>query len=90
MHETKEKFKVWITKYALTQGIYPVEVELCDNADGKMVSEVGSEYHTVYYGEGRDWHKTEAGAIEYAKKMRDKKVASMKKAIKKLEAMTFE
>ena len=71
-------------------GVYPIDAELCDGADGNMIEQVGTQYPTYYHGKGRGWHVSQVEAVEYAKKMRDKKIASMKKKIKKLEGMTFE
>lgn len=78
--------KVWITKYALTQGI--LEVEAKDLGDD-MIKTV-EKYPSYYSKEGRDWHRTKESAISKAEEMRQKKIASLKKQIEKLEAMKFE
>ena len=81
--------KVWITKYALTQGIIEDDAEICINTDktGNMIScGIGNYYH----GEGKEWHKTKESAIKKSEEMRQKKIESLKKQIEKLERMRFE
>lgn len=80
--------KVWITKYALTRGIFAVVAEDCGN---DMVKFKGGNPGNVYaHGEGREWHRTREAAETRALAMRDAKVLSLQKQIKKLQAMTFE
>ena len=83
--------KVWITKYALTEGI--LEGEAKDNADSDMVSLLRTghwlnvPFPTFH---GSDWHRTEAEAVAHANKMVAKKIASLKKSLAKFEKMKFE
>lgn len=79
--------KVWITKYALTRGILEME---CAQFGDISVKEVGNPFPTYYHGEGNEWHRTKESAIQKAEEMRQKKIASLKKQIKKLEEMRFE
>lgn len=79
--------RVWITKYALTQGVFEMDVER-QSDDGKSV--YGKAWNQSYHGQGVEWCKTKSAAIARAKEMRDKKIASLKKQIEKLEKMTFE
>lgn len=79
--------EVYITKYALTQGIKKMEVE--DVGDGMVAVKTGI-FYGYYHGEGREWHKTKEGAIKKAEEMRDKKIENLKKQIKKLENMKFD
>lgn len=90
MKETKLMFKVWIAKYALTQGIFEEEVYLCQSGP-EMVS-TAPEYGIAnyYHGKGREWHETKASAVAKADAMRKDKIASMKKKIAKLEKLNFE
>ena len=87
--------KVWITKYALTDGITdgeviaehkirenPIETKikyLCKNAVGDQ-----------FYLDSDDFCYTYEAAIQKAEEMRQKKIESLKKQIKKLEEMRFE
>ena len=79
--------KVWITKYALTDGIIEAEGEpyglewvsaSCDN---------GCRCNDFEQGE---WFDTKERAIKKAEEMRQKKIGSLKRQIKKLEKMRFE
>lgn len=79
--------KVWITKYALTKGIIEME---CVQFGDISVREVGNPFPTYYHGEGDEWHRTKESAIKKAEEMRQKKIESLKKQIKKLEEMRFE
>lgn len=79
--------KVWITKHALTRGIIEADAER-QSDDGKTI--YGEGWAWSYRGQGVEWCKTKAAAIERAKEMRDKKIESLKKQIEKLESMKFE
>ena len=82
--------KVWITKYALTEGIFTADVEyrgddtVRDDGNGSVTS-----LATYYHGEGKEWHRSEVEAIQRAQEMRDKKIGSLKKQLEKLEKMKF-
>ena len=81
--------KVWITKYALTQGIFEAEASECKGFDGMI--EVANRYsYEFYHGEGKDWCRTKEYAISRAEEMRKKKISSLKAQIEKLENMKFE
>lgn len=67
--------KVWITKYALTDGIIETD------------SENGARSIDLYWG---DCHLSRESEIKKAEEMRQKKIESLKKQIKKLEKMRFE
>ena len=77
------KLTVYITKYALTEGILEKEAKPCGNAS--MV-QVGPSY---FHGEGKDWHRTRESAVKKAEAMRLKKIESLKRSIAKLEKMTW-
>ena len=81
--------KVWITKYALTQGIIEIEAEECGKGFEGMI-QTKEKCPSYYHGEGKDWHRTKEDAIKKAEKIRQKKIESLKKQIKKLEEMRFE
>jgi hypothetical protein len=93
MRDETKKFKAWITKYALTQGIYEIGAVVCDTDEsGDMIEEIklAAATSNYYHGKGRDWHETKESAIACAEEMRKKKIAAMKKQIVKLEQMKFE
>lgn len=76
--------EVWITKYALTQGIFKKDVEDC--GDG-MVMDKSSTLPVFYHGS--DWHRDWESAVAKANAMRDRKIQSLKKKIAELEGMKF-
>lgn len=78
---------IYVTKYALTHGIFRQEAEETET-DG-MACVKGSPGAMRQYFHGKDWHHTLDAAVAHAELMRAKKIASLKKAIKKLEEMTF-
>lgn len=78
--------KVWITKYALTEGIYEAEAEDCFDVSPTMIK-VKDEY--INYFHGNDWHRTREGAISRANEMKTKRIASLKKQIAKVETLEF-
>ena len=87
--------KVWITKCALTQGIEEIdsnqvkEFEMQDT--GYLCFRRSGKYsYTVEIYSQKDWYKTKESAIQKAEEMRQKKIASLKKQIEKLERMRFE
>jgi hypothetical protein len=88
--------KVWITKYALTTGIFEVNGEpIQDGATIKYrrassSSSFRSGFILPEYAHGKDFHETPELAILRANEMRVAKIASLKKQIAKLEKMTFE
>ena len=87
--------KVWITKYALTDGISegeviaehkirenPIETKikyLCKNSVGDQ-----------FYLDSDDFCYTYECAIKKAEEMRQKKIESLKKQIQNLEGIRFE
>jgi len=79
--------KVWITKYALSRGIFEMDVR-SQSEDGKAV--YGKAWDQCFHGQGIEWCKTKTEAIAIAEGMRQKKIDSMKKQIEKLEKMKFE
>ena len=79
--------KVWITKYALTRGIYEIEAKVCKSVNSQMIQEVGGQYSMYYHND--EWHETKKEAVAYAESMRDKKIASLKKKIKNLKELKF-
>lgn len=84
----RPQFTAWITKYALSTGISEELVEHCNPGD--MAKVVGGDWSQYFHGEGREWHRTRAGALQRAEAMRLVKIASLQKQIAKLEKLRFE
>lgn len=80
--------KAWITKYALTQGIYEIDAEICTNTSTDMIQDINNKY-IYYHGEGRQWHSTKEAAIIKATQMRDRKVKALHTQLNKLNKLTF-
>lgn len=75
---------VFITKYALTQGILEKDVTLLDSG---VVATPGT--HANYFHKG-EWYKERVEAIKDARLRKDRKISSIKKQIKRIEDLTFE
>lgn len=78
--------EAWLTQYALSTGIKKVQ----GTVTGNMLSY--SEFSNgvqMLYAHGKDWHTTKESAIARAEEMRTGKIKSLRKAIEKLEGMTF-
>lgn len=76
---------VYITKYALTTGVYSAEADVKD--DKAVQRAKGSGYAQYFYG--KDWHLTEDEAIHRAEEMRIAKLRSLDKQMKKISALNF-
>jgi len=82
--------KFWISKYALTQGIYEVEAEKTTNHLGEVETMIMHKVDgmlVMYHG--KEWHVTKEEAMRKAEEMRLKKIESLKKSIIKLEKLKF-
>lgn len=80
--------KVWITKWALSEGIVEREAQ-ATHVNG-MIGIIGdSGYMTYLHNEGTHWHRSHADAVIRADAMRLKKIASLKQQIKRLENLSF-
>ena len=85
--------KVWITKYALTDEIIEAEQVPGVSQQGKEYAFfVGknSQYITDFYIPYEELFWDKNSAIVKAEEMRQKKIASLKRQIEKLEEMRFE
>lgn len=78
--------RVYITKYALTQGIFEVEVDECDGKPGL----VADRARFVSHYRKPDWHLTIGEAVSRALVMKSKKIASLRRQIRNIEALKFE
>lgn len=77
--------KVWITQYALTSGIFEVDAEV---KDGWIVYR-RPKSNAPELARGDEWQPTYEKAMKRARAMRVKKLASLKKQIKRIEALKF-
>ena len=81
--------KVWITKHALTQGIYSAEVIEIKDQMVVVVCIGGMNDRDLFFGEGKDWHRTEELAKKRANKMVAAKITNVNKQLEKLKKMSF-
>lgn len=82
--------EIFITKYALTQGILRLKAGARIEGGKLIYRTKGSSFDQYAHGEGKDWTRTSLAAIQRAHQMRLAKIASLKKQIAKLEAMDFQ
>ena len=80
--------KVYITKYALTQGIFEREA-ISREKNSMLVVEPGA-LNDQYRYYASEWHETFDEAVTHAKYMGYKKVLTLINQITKLEKMEFE
>lgn len=83
--EDKAVTEIWVTRWALTQGIFQASARI--SADGKM-ADYGKGYSRVFL-HGEDFQLTEEAAIQRAYIMRAKKLLSLQKQIDKLQKLSF-
>lgn len=83
--------KVWITKYALTQGIIEAECSrITDDGYCHAYWRDKKKYRRDAFLSPHDFKTCKLDANARAEEMRQKKIESLKKQIRKLEGMTFE
>ncbi len=78
---------IWITKYALSSGIFSVDTEV--EGGSRMASYRRTPDHYTSYVHGNDWHLSRDEAVKRAEEMRKKKIESLQKQIKKLSSIDF-
>jgi hypothetical protein len=81
----KEMIDVWITRYALTQGILQRRAERPETDRFVVAFEPPNGLRWMYHKPY--WHATLGDAKRHAEEMRLKSIESAKKRIKKLEAL---
>jgi len=82
--------KVWITKYALTNGIIEVDGDISTCSTKLFTYRHGAgTFMQSAYGEGKEWHRTREEAVVRAEEMRITKLKSLDKSIKKISSIKF-
>lgn len=76
------KIHVWITKHALTQGIFEAEAEVCESISPRMIA-VG-RYECFHKP---DWHTTKEEAKSRVDEMIRAKLKSLETSRAKMEAL---
>ncbi len=85
---TKDVRDVWISKYALTQGIEHYEGVSCDPNDSMLVirakwSDCSLSFDMYYHKP--EWHLTEEDARKQVAILLEKKLKSLRKQLKRYE-----
>lgn len=82
-----ETAEIWSTKYAMTDGVTNHSATI---RDAMAIVRGGRQgYDMFLHGEGKEWHRTEAGAKIQAEAIRGRKIKSMEKKLAKLQAIFF-
>jgi hypothetical protein len=79
--------KVWVSKYALSEGVFESEAEI-DPRHG--CARVKVPNGTATWISKRFYHASREEAFANANDMRDKKIASLRKQIDRLYYLTFD
>lgn len=85
----ENSIRVFITKYALADGITETDAELCDSRMIRVRKRGSHNFDQYFHGEGKDWHRTRESAVKRAETMRDKAIQSAEKKILKLKNLQF-
>jgi len=85
MKEKEPLTTVWITKYALSDGILKIQAEIHKNEN--LVVYLSPKTSLRQYAHGNDWHTSAFDAFQQAQHKLDLKIASLKKQIAKLEKL---
>jgi hypothetical protein len=78
---------VWVSKYALTEGVRAHRARVCGEDMVNILKPDGSP-GWGYLHKG-SWHLSKDEADQKAEQMRQRKIASVKKQLAKLEALSF-
>lgn len=84
---SKSKQLIYVTRYALTEGVFSVMADVSPEYPGMASYRIDGGY--LQHAHGKDWHVMEETAIARAEEMRAKKIESMRKKLAELERKTF-
>lgn len=88
---SKKRFKVWLTRLAMTSGVKVAEGEISDSdPNGDSIRVFGCTWHHNAHGEGRDWHRTREAAVARVEVMRTAAIKVAKRKLDKLTTMRVE
>lgn len=85
---SKKQQVVWISKYALSTGIYEARGHFNED-DPKYFWEKTENGLGATFGPTH-WHRTRKEAVAVASKLKAKKIVSLKKQLAKIRALKFE
>lgn len=81
--------KAWVSKYALTKGIFEIEAKEHTPVDKNTIIDINN-CSERFCGEGREWHKTKKEALERAESLKQMKINNLKRQIEKLGKIKFD
>ncbi|PIP43675.1 MAG: hypothetical protein COX17_05620 [Deltaproteobacteria bacterium CG23_combo_of_CG06-09_8_20_14_all_60_8] len=84
--EQVERFSAWISKHALTHGVFRVEVEQHLSSPEVVCGRDRKSLGSYFFGEGVEWHRTPKEAIKRAEAMREAKLSKLERQIEHLKA----
>ena len=79
---------VWVTKYALTEGLHQCPVRSADAALNYLQVMLPRAAFPVTFGR-KEWAYTREAALARAEEMRAAKITSLKRQIERLKALEF-
>lgn len=84
--------KIWVTRYALSKGIYEADAETTNFKDTVRVikDKDGNALFFPHLLTKNSWHNNKEDAIKRAKEMRSKAIESTEKRLVALRLMKFE
>jgi hypothetical protein len=82
--------KVWITKYALTQGIFETDGKRDAYCPSAIIIPACDKLAFTTYFSGRDWHTNKIDAVIRAEEMRKNKIKTLEKQLAVLKKLSFE
>lgn len=83
MDSRVSKFKAWITKHALTSGVFTREVEEPSAGSPSMIVDRSSRYLACYHG--HEWQRSREAALDRIAEMKATKIKSLTKQLAKLK-----
>ena len=81
-----ELTKIYVTKYALSAGIFEVDAKVADD----MASFKRGDSYFMEFAHRNEFYLTREAAVVRAEEMRIKKLQSLEKSAKKISALKFE
>ena len=80
--------RVWITKYAMSGGIFQISAKLCGDDQSFVAFKIDPK-GLVSYVHAPHWHLTLESALKKARAMKLAKIKSLEKSIDKLKKTEF-
>ena len=78
---------VYISKYALTQGVFKLDACISPECPDTAVNVADRGF--AVHGRGKNWHLTRADALKAAEELRLRKIKALERQLKKLKGIRF-